>query len=244
MHDSRRTRLILGVLLAAALALITFDSWGGAAGAASPVAGLRGVGGTVFGVRREPGGRGDPAGGRLFRQRHRRAGLAAADRGAAARGHPAADGAEPGPAQQGPGGPAAAPAGPGRAGRLPDRRRERDRGQPRVQQLGHHRRRPRRRHQAGRDGAERGRAWSARSPRWPRAHRPCCSPRTRRPRSACGWPAPGRSGRSPGPAGPGPVPRCCGCRSSTRAPCSSRGSSWSRSARSTGGRTCPASRWE
>jgi rod shape-determining protein MreC len=49
VHDSRRTRLILGVLLAAALALITFDSWGGAAGAASPVAGLRGVGGTVFG---------------------------------------------------------------------------------------------------------------------------------------------------------------------------------------------------
>jgi hypothetical protein len=37
------------VLLAAALALITFDSWGGAAGAASPVAGLRGFGGTVFG---------------------------------------------------------------------------------------------------------------------------------------------------------------------------------------------------
>ena len=49
MHDSRRTRLILGVLLAAALALITFDSLGGAGGAASPVAGLRGVGGTVFG---------------------------------------------------------------------------------------------------------------------------------------------------------------------------------------------------
>jgi rod shape-determining protein MreC len=49
VHDSRRTRLILGVLLAAALALITFDSWGGAAGAASPVAGLRGVGGTILG---------------------------------------------------------------------------------------------------------------------------------------------------------------------------------------------------
>ena len=49
MHDSRRTRLILGVLLAAALALITFDSWNGAAGAGRPVAGLRGVGGTVFG---------------------------------------------------------------------------------------------------------------------------------------------------------------------------------------------------
>ena len=49
MHDSRRTRLILGVLLAAALALITFDSWGGAAGAVPPVAGLRGVGGTIFG---------------------------------------------------------------------------------------------------------------------------------------------------------------------------------------------------
>jgi len=49
VHDSRRTRLILGVLLAAALALITLDSWGGAAGAGGPVAGLRGVGGTVFG---------------------------------------------------------------------------------------------------------------------------------------------------------------------------------------------------
>ena len=46
MHDSRRTRLTLGVLLVAALALITFDSWDGTAG---PVGGLRGVGGTIFG---------------------------------------------------------------------------------------------------------------------------------------------------------------------------------------------------
>ena len=46
MHDSRRTRLVLGVLLVAALALITFDSRGGTVG---PVRGLRGIGGTVFG---------------------------------------------------------------------------------------------------------------------------------------------------------------------------------------------------
>jgi rod shape-determining protein MreC len=46
VHDSRRTRLILGVLLVAALALITFDSRGGTA---SPVRGLRAFGGTVFG---------------------------------------------------------------------------------------------------------------------------------------------------------------------------------------------------
>ena len=46
MHDSRRTRLVLGALLAAALALITFDSRGGTA---SPVRDLRAFGGTVFG---------------------------------------------------------------------------------------------------------------------------------------------------------------------------------------------------
>jgi rod shape-determining protein MreC len=46
VHDTRRTRVILGVLLAAALALITIDFRNGAA---SPVRGLRGVGGTVFG---------------------------------------------------------------------------------------------------------------------------------------------------------------------------------------------------
>ncbi len=46
MHDTRRTRVILGVLLAAALALITIDFRNGAA---SPVRGLRSVGGTVFG---------------------------------------------------------------------------------------------------------------------------------------------------------------------------------------------------
>lgn len=42
MHDSRRTRVVLGVLLVAALALITFDARGGA----SPV---RGAGASVFG---------------------------------------------------------------------------------------------------------------------------------------------------------------------------------------------------
>ena len=46
MHDSRRTRLILGVLLVAALALITFDSRDGTAG---PAGGLRGIGGAIFG---------------------------------------------------------------------------------------------------------------------------------------------------------------------------------------------------
>ena len=47
MQDTRRTRLVLGVLLAAALALITIDYRGGAA---SPVRGLRSVGGAVFGT--------------------------------------------------------------------------------------------------------------------------------------------------------------------------------------------------
>ncbi len=47
MHDTRRTRLVLGVLLAAALALITIDYRGGAT---SPVRGLRSVGGAVFGT--------------------------------------------------------------------------------------------------------------------------------------------------------------------------------------------------
>ena len=46
MHDSRRTRLVLGVLLVAALALITLDARGGTA---APVSGLRGIGGTIFG---------------------------------------------------------------------------------------------------------------------------------------------------------------------------------------------------
>ena len=46
MHDSRRTRLILGVLLVAALALITIDSRDVAGG---PISGLRGIGGTIFG---------------------------------------------------------------------------------------------------------------------------------------------------------------------------------------------------
>ena len=47
MHDSRRTRLILGVLLVAALALITVDSRGGTRG---PIRGMRGFGGAVFGT--------------------------------------------------------------------------------------------------------------------------------------------------------------------------------------------------
>jgi rod shape-determining protein MreC len=46
VHDSRRTRLVLGVLLAAALALITIDARGGAE---SPLGGLRSAGGAVFG---------------------------------------------------------------------------------------------------------------------------------------------------------------------------------------------------
>ncbi len=46
MHDNRRTRVVLGVLLAVALALITIDYRGGAI---SPVRGLRSAGGTVLG---------------------------------------------------------------------------------------------------------------------------------------------------------------------------------------------------
>jgi rod shape-determining protein MreC len=46
VHDSRRTRLLLGMLLIAALALITIDARDGATG---PVRGLRGAGGTIFG---------------------------------------------------------------------------------------------------------------------------------------------------------------------------------------------------
>ncbi len=46
MHDTRRTRLVLGVLLVAALALITIDYRGGAE---APLRGLRSVGGAVFG---------------------------------------------------------------------------------------------------------------------------------------------------------------------------------------------------
>jgi rod shape-determining protein MreC len=46
VHDTRRTRIILGVLLAAALALITIDYRGGAG---APLGGLRSVGGSVFG---------------------------------------------------------------------------------------------------------------------------------------------------------------------------------------------------
>ena len=45
MHDSRRTRVVLGALLVAALALITFDARGGG----GPVSALRSFGGTVFG---------------------------------------------------------------------------------------------------------------------------------------------------------------------------------------------------
>ena len=46
MHDSRRTRLVLGALLLAALALITFDARGGG----GPVSALGSFGGTVFGA--------------------------------------------------------------------------------------------------------------------------------------------------------------------------------------------------
>jgi rod shape-determining protein MreC len=49
VHDSRRTRLILAVLLAAALALITVDSRGGTNGSGGPIGGLRGIGGAIFG---------------------------------------------------------------------------------------------------------------------------------------------------------------------------------------------------
>ncbi|HUY49741.1 MAG TPA: rod shape-determining protein MreC [Streptosporangiaceae bacterium] len=46
MHDTRRTRIFLGVLLAAALLLITIDYRGGVT---SPLRGLRSAGGAVFG---------------------------------------------------------------------------------------------------------------------------------------------------------------------------------------------------
>ena len=46
MHDTRRTRIVLGVLLAVALALITIDYRGGTG---APLGGLRAVGGSVFG---------------------------------------------------------------------------------------------------------------------------------------------------------------------------------------------------
>jgi rod shape-determining protein MreC len=46
VHDTRRTRLVLGVLLVAALALITISYRDGAGG---PLRGLRSVGGAVFG---------------------------------------------------------------------------------------------------------------------------------------------------------------------------------------------------
>lgn len=46
MHDTRRTRLVLGVLLVAAVALITLDYRGGAA---APLGGARGAAGAVFG---------------------------------------------------------------------------------------------------------------------------------------------------------------------------------------------------
>ena len=46
MHDSRRTRVVLGLLLVLALALITFDYRDGSSG---PVRGLQHFGGSVFG---------------------------------------------------------------------------------------------------------------------------------------------------------------------------------------------------
>jgi rod shape-determining protein MreC len=46
VHDTRRTRIVLGVLVVAALALITINYQGGAG---APLGGLRSVGGSVFG---------------------------------------------------------------------------------------------------------------------------------------------------------------------------------------------------
>jgi rod shape-determining protein MreC len=46
VHDTRRTRIVLGVLVLAALALITINYQGGAG---APLGGLRSVGGSVFG---------------------------------------------------------------------------------------------------------------------------------------------------------------------------------------------------
>jgi rod shape-determining protein MreC len=46
VHDTRRTRIVLGVLLAAALALITIDYRGGGG---APLGSLRSLGGSVFG---------------------------------------------------------------------------------------------------------------------------------------------------------------------------------------------------
>ena len=46
MHDTRRTRVVLAVLVVAALALITVDARNSAAG---PVRGLRALGGLIFG---------------------------------------------------------------------------------------------------------------------------------------------------------------------------------------------------
>jgi rod shape-determining protein MreC len=47
VHDSRRTRLVLGVLLVAAIALITLSARDSSAG---PVRALRSIGGTIFGT--------------------------------------------------------------------------------------------------------------------------------------------------------------------------------------------------
>jgi rod shape-determining protein MreC len=47
VHDSRRTRLVLGVLLAVAVALITIDARNSSA---SPIRGLRALGGAIFGT--------------------------------------------------------------------------------------------------------------------------------------------------------------------------------------------------
>ena len=46
MHDSRRTRLVLAVLLVAAVAMITINYQDGSS---SPLSGLNGFGNTVFG---------------------------------------------------------------------------------------------------------------------------------------------------------------------------------------------------
>ena len=47
MHDTRRTRFFLSVLLIAALALVTFDYRDGSA---APLRGIRQFGGSVFGA--------------------------------------------------------------------------------------------------------------------------------------------------------------------------------------------------
>ena len=127
MHDTRRTRVVLAVLLVLALALITFDYRDGSSG---PVHGLRQAGGAVFGTAESvvsavtspfvdffTHSSGSGSSGQV-------AATAAADHSAARR-------AQPGAAEQG-GVPAAQlDAAAGGPGRLPDRGRDRDRDRDR-----------------------------------------------------------------------------------------------------------------